>query len=715
MATTDTGDAEDTKVETKYPEAVEESSPMPPQDYTGAVGADVGSAVPASAPFLALQTAQYDLLIRSEVSAALQEMLSDVETAHTLSAELNHHNAIESLRSQLEAARNAVGEERAVREEQEELWAEEAKRREELGDKFVTELVRLSAEMVELERWREDNQKKVSEHGGLKDELKKSEEIIKKMKESAAAAAAEVAEAEVESAAAQQAADVVAAESATLESEDKTEDELLAEEEERELQAALAASLAEAEREKEARETEDSAKENEASEEKTKKEAEENVSEDAHEEGGRVAAGKSEASTEDEEAKEDEPTGESEPVAENVTPKAEAPPALESMPEYALMRIFGYLEAFDILSTAQVNVMLYSRVDLLFGLGGAIGESSAARRQNEGGNNAVSDASEDKKTAGSNSATASADSKPESTAASARAPTRVAIPPPAPEATKVSVPPAPAPTSSAAAATNPPRIAGVGGGITSMFSQLRPKAQQKSPDGESLGGSTTVTASTLTTTTNGVAPVAGGGLPAAGSDAAPGLNAAMASSMASKLTAAELSVIISMQTKLRLKEGELNQLRTEKDDYAARLSGVESVKDFLITKVRDAEKLHKDGQDELAKIARQVSSDQEVIAFLDGRVQELERNLKIAEDGKAEADEELGRLRNQGSQKVRVLSDMLQFEKEQLAESEREWKAQKKVLVKEVKSCRAQIVALQAERGGFNRGGSGSPGRLSRR
>ena len=52
----------------------------------------------------------------------------------------------------------------------------------------------------------------------------------------------------------------------------------------------------------------------------------------------------------------------------------------------------------------------------------------------------------------------------------------------------------------------------------------------------------------------------------------------------------------------------------------------------------------------------------------------------------------------QNEKKVAVLSDMLQFQRQKLKESKREWKATKKLLVKEVKGCRAQIVA---ERDGF--------------
>jgi hypothetical protein len=44
---------------------------------------------------------------------------------------------------------------------------------------------------------------------------------------------------------------------------------------------------------------------------------------------------------------------------------------------------------------------------------------------------------------------------------------------------------------------------------------------------------------------------------------------------------------------------------------------------------------------------------------------------------------------------------MLRFEREQMSANEREWKTAKKVLVKEVKNCRARIVALEAEGDGY--------------
>merc|ERR1712161_159825 len=88
-------------------------------------------------------------------------------------------------------------------------------------------------------------------------------------------------------------------------------------------------------------------------------------------------------------------------------------------------------------------------------------------------------------------------------------------------------------------------------------------------------------------------------------------------------------------------------MRNEKEVFAAKLVGTEAVKQFLIGKVREVE-------------------------------------VKVST-----------------SKKITMLSDMLKYEREKVREDEGEWKATKKVLVKEVKSCRAQILALQAERDGF--------------
>merc|ERR1712151_665036 len=127
----------------------------------------------------------------------------------------------------------------------------------------------------------------------------------------------------------------------------------------------------------------------------------------------------------------------------------------------------------------------------------------------------------------------------------------------------------------------------------------------------------------------------------------------------------------------------------------------EAVKDFLIKKVRDLETILNTNSETEQKITQQIASDQEVIAFLDNRVQELESyNAKLKKD-KVNIREDFDASKKQNDKRVIILSDMLQFERDKSANNEKEWKITKKVLVKEIKHCRSQLITLQAERDGY--------------
>jgi len=113
-------------------------------------------------------------------------------------------------------------------------------------------------------------------------------------------------------------------------------------------------------------------------------------------------------------------------------------------------------------------------------------------------------------------------------------------------------------------------------------------------------------------------------------------------------------------------------------------------------------KLAMDQNEEIyAKMNRQASSDQEVIAFLDERVQDLERQVGNFDAERLSLQDEMDAVKKASEKQLAVLGDMLTFEREQMADHEKEWKSTKKVLVKEVKHLRAQIMALEAEKDGF--------------
>jgi len=354
---------------------------------------------------------------------------------------------------------------------------------------------------------------------------------------------------------------------------------------------------------------------------------------------------------------------------------SDLPMRLEGFETKILMHVFSFLDALDILNTAQVNVNMYSRVDSLFGLGNGAGASD-----------------------GDNSTIATTETSANPVSTSARSPTPKA-PPSMPSPTIAALPP---PTN--AQAFTPPRSGGmtmpqvgtpVAGthrrtestpsnpaaeGIRTIFSMLAPK---------------TSTLSSLTTSTS----------PSRASSHkspdAPPMNAAMANSLTQKLTDAELNAIVLMSTRLQQKIELADKLSREKEELVNTLNGTEGVKQYLIGKVRQMEEAMSFHESNESKVAQQIASDQEVIAFLDCRVQELERQSTEWKNEQETLRKEVARIKEQAEQKSMVMGDMLQFERDKWTESDREWKATKKVLVKEVRSCRAQIATLQAQKEGF--------------
>jgi hypothetical protein len=361
-----------------------------------------------------------------------------------------------------------------------------------------------------------------------------------------------------------------------------------------------------------------------------------------------------------------------------------------------LMRIFGFLDAFDILNTAQVNISMYSRVDSLFnfGMDSRIPDDAA-------------------------SATSTIATTP-TVAAASGTPTTASVSTAATSTSNKKAPPSSAakgtPSQAAKSAAEPQfghRLVGGGRNILNLL-QVGGRGDATTPGAD---------ASKRPKSPNRRG--AGGGRSGSdASDSKPPLSEAMAHSMAAKLNDAEINAIISMTEKLRSKEKQVALLIKEKEELEGKLSGSDAVKDFLITKVRDMEKIMNKSDETEKKVTQQIASDQEVIAFLDGRVQELERTTRVIQKEKNATLDKLKSVAAQNDKKVAVLSDMLQFERQKLKENEREWKATKKLLVKEVKGCRAQIVALQAERDGFREqndalrkavmaGGSSNGGRSS--
>jgi hypothetical protein len=312
-------------------------------------------------------------------------------------------------------------------------------------------------------------------------------------------------------------------------------------------------------------------------------------------------------------------------------------PQLPTFEGQILLLIFSFLDAVDIVRLAQVSIGMFSRIDTLYAGNTDDVEEPAMPAEIE-----------------------KPKERPPEVKVSTQ-PTIVQMPPPAPiQATLITVPP---PT-----VKNPPAVMSetrrnLAGGLISLF-QNNSTVNNNS---EAKKGKT------------------------AESSNQP-LTAAMANSMAEKLSDKEINVIINK---------ELEMLVQQNLELRSNLDGTNAVKEFLVTKVREMEESLRKNKELDIKTAQMIASDQEVMTFLDCRVQELELSeAKLLAENKS-LSEQIVDHKDRSEQKIRLLNDMLQYERERSAENEREWKVTRKVLIKEVKCCRNLITTLQAERDGL--------------
>jgi hypothetical protein len=376
-------------------------------------------------------------------------------------------------------------------------------------------------------------------------------------------------------------------------------------------------------------------------------------------------------------------------MSSSVKPFSAEVPSLLSISGPLLMSVFEFMDALDIVNMAQTNVRLYSKVDSIFGLGGTIVAGSRSTDENEYGEVSEADAAvvvvdddnddeggeeETVKIAESSNdfnETSSVVESPESTHQTSA--TIVSIPKP-----NSSISEAPQKSSSTEGTERSTRnvnshIEGDMIQSTSALSSNEPEVKVKIPIQKKKSTSTAIYS----------------------------ISPAVAQSLAMKLSPAELSAIIAMRDQLRKKGEEVIAMEQDFDDITAQLEGTISVKEILTEKVGQLQNTLKCDREISAKITRQTASDQEVIAFLDERVQELERTVENLNADQATAGKSVEKIKLASERQVAVLSDMLAYEREQKVDQEKEWRSTKKLLVKEVKHCRAQIMTLEAERDGF--------------
>jgi len=574
-----------------------------------------------------------DLYIRNEVCDCIQQVLLDIETTNHLQRDLELENSRILLKKAQTEQQGVILEAHTER-------LERYDRRVRLADNFLVELLQINREMKELLVWKEAHEYKIKNYDTILAKLSKTEKelfeanrtgrvqgskdregnFIEFVNEDINGQSSSLGEVQVNKATPTPAVESMTEESSVDDTIGITSKPI------------VAAGI----EKKEAENAQDQITTAPDSEFKVDKETEVESTQFL-EDDQKISATSIQVVSIDAEANIDEPI-----------------PTILNLDMEPLMMVFGFLDAMDILNTAQINLTMYNKIDNIFGIS-EDGQSPPAPRPSR------PPPAPSKTT--NKEATSIGTLLSENMEATA---TRQAQKPAPGEGT---------PAVSKESSTSSPAVGVMGTGLFSILQPARPEV---------------IMSSLAKTSNTGPSPA----------QQQP-LNAKVAQSMASKLSDAELAAIISMTDKLSKLEKEVHSLRNEKEMFAGKLEGTEAVKQFLIGKVRDVEvKLQRSKDDEI-KIAQQIASDQEVIAFLDSRVQELEHQTETLTLEKTGTQAGFDDLKVSSSKKITMLSDMLKYEREKLREDEGDWKATKKVLVKEVKSCRAQILALQAERDGL--------------
>eukprot|EP00581_Thalassiosira_minuscula_P012192 CAMPEP_0183715502 /NCGR_PEP_ID=MMETSP0737-20130205/9687_1 /TAXON_ID=385413 /ORGANISM="Thalassiosira miniscula, Strain CCMP1093" /LENGTH=630 /DNA_ID=CAMNT_0025944597 /DNA_START=14 /DNA_END=1906 /DNA_ORIENTATION=- len=593
-----------------------------------------------------LSRAANELAIRSEVQATLTTLLQDVEHAHNLEQTLRSHNEVYRLREQLEALQVRY-------DDREAAWLEDKREKERLGRVLLEQIVQLSAREVEGEKSRVEMKRRMQK---LEEEKKMAVErnLINVKKTDGA----EVADKKEE---------------ATIKQNDLSQASTF--------------------------------------DEKDQKAPEANGNKPT-DEGNHIIS--------DTTTTEDEKKVEGSDKSNNETIQKLVPHDLN---DTTLMTIVEYSDPLDVMNFAQTNKALLRKVNIMFGMASddeGEGSSSVDPQQQSSASGGGDAAPAQTQAPAQEQAPATSMEKTEPPPSSQR--------PPLPSSTAASSAPPTSSVSSTEAKTtatstpsrSSPKLSGMpgpthkrqgsGGSVATTASARSASSTNPFPfsnvsswfggkDDASTTSSSAPTATTASSTTTAAAAAATTTSTTTDTGAAPEikLNAAMANSMASKLTPAELSIILRMRERLQKCEHDAAQWKREREDALGNLASVEAVKEFLVNRVRDTEKMVQTQKEEMELHQNKHLEDQEVIVFLDEKVKELETSLKDMKSKEAETQQHsLDRVAKH-EKKSRVLSDMLQFEREQMASNEKEWKAARKVLVKEVKSCRAKIVALESE------------------
>jgi len=631
---------------------------------------------PTTQAIQTLQATTDTLLIQSEVSNALNSIITDIETAHCLTEKLKQEQKLAELEQRVRISEHALAEYKAME------W-QKKKESEVLGDLFVKDILTLGV------KWKELEQKAyIGENGSFKSDEKVGDCVQPEK-------CGDNDGSEVLTSTQGQTQTDILQEEEEKEACNEQEDLKIEQERKSQMEEEQPFTLNHEESEKDA--VLDSATEQKPAVGTSSKtindiEVDNKASTKSKKASDSSTSLASQGSKVDTSVKEKVKTKKVKIRRKKV--KKERITTLQDLDGKLLLTIFEYMDALDIVNMAQTNIGLYSKVDSIFGLGGSVILSSPSQDLEEEEESEYESEYEEIVEEQDSSIVEHIQTQdlvyteevcmtPQASNVSGLAKkveedTKMAAT--SSQATIVSLPPSTSDQSFASSVT------------VAKISEQPNKAPtlKVDIDNDSKESQLNDSSSALLTREplNKPAPTFH-------------MSAGVAKSLSTKLSPVELSAIITMREQLRKKSQEMKDLQSDYDDLTAQLVGIVSVKEVLTEKLQKLQTELVNSKDIAAKVTRQTSSDQEVISFLDERVQELEKKLGRIEKEQLSADKEVQKIKSASEKQVAVLGDLLTFERDQLDSNEKEWKSTKKLLVKEVKNCRAQIMALEAEKEGL--------------
>lgn len=171
----------------------------------------------------------------------------------------------------------------------------------------------------------------------------------------------------------------------------------------------------------------------------------------------------------------------------------------------------------------------------------------------------------------------------------------------------------------------------------------------------------------------------------------------------SSMNKAEMKLFHELMTRIKQLENQVAKMQIGKEDLSERLHGSENVKEFLMGKLKEVEDELANTMEESVRVSGKASSDREVIGYLDARTQQLEKSLQYYIRENQELTLDLQQAQATSTSGVTVAQDMTELLATEKQEIEKKAKAQRKLLVRELKTTRSQNLKVSAERDSYRK------------